>query len=326
MRTIEQIRALIITATDPTERAALLAEMDQARAATGDEKPSEIEQLRSRLVEIVSQRSTLVGQVEKITTAAVNDNGEARDYTADEAEQRGRLLAQIDAADERHTQIEDQVRQAEANARKAAMTEAVAQMRRELGLGEQSGLVFGGNVSVGNEPRTYESGNGASYLLDLCLARTAIGQGLGVRSMQAQERLSRHARENHVLALEAEDKISAMDQEKRDRQLRMTTDGYFLRQMLEIHNQRDQNRGPVAQRAVSYRALSTAATAGGEFVPPMYLTAQWIAFARPGRVLADLQHRENLPDGTMAINLPKVASGTAVGTQGVQNTNVANVS
>ncbi len=324
MRTIEQIRADLAKATTDEERSTLITELEQAIAARNQEQPTELEQARTGLNEVTERRSTLVTEFDAITTAAVDDDGNARDFTVEEAEQRGRLRAEIDQLDARHDELEDQVRQQEADARKKEMTDAIAQVRTDLGLGE--GLPIGEQGLAGitlNEPRTYERGNGQSYLLDLALARTALGQGLGVRSVQAQERLTRHARENHVLGLEIDERISRLDETKREKELR-TRDGYFLKQMIEVHNQRDQNRGPIAERAISYRALSTAATAGGEFVPPMYLTEEWIIYARPGRVLADLQHHEELPDGTMSINIPKVTGGTSVGTQGIQNTNVSN--
>lgn len=324
MRTIEEIRVALAAATDDQQRAALITELEQAiqaRAGNPITQPTQAEQLRSQLTDVVSQRAGLVEQVEQITRGAVDDAGEARDYTAEEAEQRGRLLAQVDAIDERHTSLEDQVRQAEADERQTQMNESVAQMRRELGLGEQRGNALDG-VTVGDGPRTYQRGNGQSYLLDICLARTALGQGMGARSVRAAERLARHARENHVEATAVDERIGRLDEEKREQSFR-TAEGYFLKQMVEVHNQRDMDRGPVAERGLNYRALSTASTAGGEFVPPMFLTAEWIAFARPGRVLADLQHHEDLPDGTMSISIPKVNSGTSSGTQGTQNTNVS---
>ena len=325
MRTIAEIRAALAAASTESERSALITELEQAIARAGTAQPSELEQARTRLADVTTQRDGLIGQIEQITTAAVDDDGNARAYTPEEAEQRGRLLAQLDVARAQHTEIEDRARQLEHDERENRMVEQVAQMRRELGLGEQSGAnVLGGGVAVLNEPRTYERGNGESYLLDLCLARTMLGQGLGVRSQRAQERLQRFSRENHVTALEIDERIGRLDQEKRERELR-TRDGYFLSQMVETYNQRDQNRGPISARGLSYRALSTAATAGGEFVPPMYLTEEWIAYARPGRVLADLQHHQALPDGTMSINIPKVTGGTSTATQGTQNTNVANV-
>ena len=282
-------------------------------------------QARKALRKQREARASLIAELDGIVNRAAS---ETRDFTADENVSRGRLEAQIAQADLSVEARENDLRQAKKDARKAKMQAQVASMRRELGLGEQrsSGLAFDGQVSVTSESRTYEKGNGRSYLLDLALARTALGQGLGVRSMQAQERLLRHAQENHVLALEQDDRIGRMAEDKRHAELMGTRDGYFLRQMVEIHNHRDENRGPIAHRALSYRALSTAATAGGEFVPPMYLTADWIQFARPGRVLADLQHKESLPDGTMSINIPKVTGGTSVATSGVQNTNVSNTS
>lgn len=55
--------------------------------------------------------------------------------------------------------------------------------------------------------------------------------------------------------------------------------------------------------------------AGGEFVPPLWLVDQYIALARAGRVTADLCRGLPLPAGTDTINLPRVATGTAVAAQ-----------
>jgi HK97 family phage major capsid protein len=322
MKTIEQIRAALAQATTDSERSALITELEKALAARSSEQPSELDQHRSRLTELTSQRGTLTGEYEQITTGAVDDDGNARDFTVEEAELRGSLRARLDQVDAEITEREDAVRQGDATARKKEMTDAIAQVRQDLGLGEQRANAVGGGVEVINEPRTYQRGNGQSYLLDLALARTALGQGLGVRSVRAEERLQRHGRENHIIGLEVDERVSRMSEEKRGEHYR-TLEGYFLRQMIECHNEREANRGPIGERAVSYRALSTAATAGGEFAPPMYLTEEWIVYARPGRVLADLQHHEDLPDGTMSINIPKVTGGTSVGTQGMQNQNVS---
>ncbi len=68
------------------------------------------------------------------------------------------------------------------------------------------------------------------------------------------------------------------------------------------------------------RAISTTTGAGGEFVPPLWLEDEWIAFLRPGRIIADKTTKAPLPGGTNSINLPKVNSGTAVAAQGTQNT------
>jgi HK97 family phage major capsid protein len=313
MRTIDQIRALLITCTDETERNALMDEWQkavEARAAGDGEKPTKAQEMRSQLAELVTARSGLVVQVEEITRGAVDEKGEARDYTPDEAEKRGRLLAQVDALDERHTSLEDQVRQAETDAREQRMKDTVAQMRRDLGLGE--GIDVQGINGVGvREIPVYERGNGVSYLKDLTVR--AFGPGLGSSWSQASERLALHGQQNHVRALAAEEKATRSDSEQ-----------YFVRQMIEQFSDRESGRGvSVAPGFLSYRALSTASTAGGEFVPPMFLTDQWIKFLRAGRVVANCQHHEDLPDGTMSINIPKVTAGTSVAAQGTQNTNVS---
>ena len=71
------------------------------------------------------------------------------------------------------------------------------------------------------------------------------------------------------------------------------------------------------------RALSTSAGAGGNFAPPAWLIEDWIALARPGRVTADLLHKEAIPYGVSSINLPSVASGATTAVQTTQNTAVS---
>jgi HK97 family phage major capsid protein len=318
-RTIEELRALLASSdTDAQTRAGALSEIEVllGQQTTTTTAPTS----RAQLDTVRETRASVLSDFERITTEAVDDKGNARDFTPEEAEQRGSVRARLDQLDAEITDREDQVRQDEETARKKEVADAVAQVRKDLGMGEQR--ASSGTYLI-NEPRTYERGNGVSYLLDIALSRTALGQGLGVRSVQASERLNRHARENHVIGLEVDERVSRMNEEKRNEHYR-TLEGYFLRQMIEVNNQRDQDRGSIGQRALSYRALSTQSESlGGVFVPPMYLTAEWIVYARPGRVLADLQHHEDLPDGTMSINIPKVTGGTSVGTQGIQNQNVS---
>lgn len=313
MRTIEQIRALLVTSKGD-EREALLDELQkaiEARSTTNNgNEPTKVQELRSRLSEIVTRRTALNDEFEAVTRGAVDDAGDARDFTVDEAETRGRLRAQIDQVDARHDELEDQVRQAEQDERDERSQAAVAQMRRELGLSEQSTALSG--ITDINEHRTYEKGNGLGYLYDLTIR--ALGPGLGSAWAQAGERLARHGRENHVEALELEKKAS-----------RSASEDYFVRQMVEQFSDREGNRGGlvVHPSMLSYRALSTASTAGGEFVPPMYLTEEWIKYLRAGRVVANCMHHEDLPDGTMSLNIPKVTAGTSVAVQGTQNTNVS---
>ena len=274
-------------------------------------KPSKLEELRGELKDVAERRNALAGEFEQITRGAVDDDGNERDFNAEEAEKRGALKARIEDLDERHTTIEDAIRQAEADERKQEMLDAVAQVRRDLGLGEAPANSVGGSIEI-REHRTYEKGNGVSYLRDLSVR--GFGPGLGSAWSQACERLARHARENHHVALELEGKAS-----------RTGAEAYFVRQMIEQFSDREANRGAVyAPGFLTYRALSTASSAGGEFVPPMYLTEQWIAYLRAGRVVANNCHHEDLPDGTMSLNIPKVTAGTSVDVQATQNTNVSN--
>jgi len=95
--TIEQIRAALAAATSPEERSRLAGELETAaRSAVNPHAPSELEQLRGRLVTIQTRRDQLAGEIEQITLGAVTENGDARAYTPEEAENRGRLLAQHD--------------------------------------------------------------------------------------------------------------------------------------------------------------------------------------------------------------------------------------
>ena len=71
------------------------------------------------------------------------------------------------------------------------------------------------------------------------------------------------------------------------------------------------------------RALNTTAGTGGEFAPPEWMEEQFIALARPGRVVADLFHREPLPTGVGTIDIPRIKTGTSVGVQGTQNTAIS---
>jgi len=63
------------------------------------------------------------------------------------------------------------------------------------------------------------------------------------------------------------------------------------------------------------RAINQTATSGGEFIPPLWLTNEWIAVPRPGRPVADSVHKLPLPPGTNSINLPKVSTGASAAVQ-----------
>lgn len=77
-----------------------------------------------------------------------------------------------------------------------------------------------------------------------------------------------------------------------------------------------------SEMRVELRDLTTSATAGGEFVPPLYLQSEWITLARAGRVTANLMTQRPLPPGTDTINMPKLSSGSAVAIQASENSAV----
>ncbi|MFJ9616709.1 phage major capsid protein [Streptomyces noursei] len=81
-------------------------------------------------------------------------------------------------------------------------------------------------------------------------------------------------------------------------------------------------RGRAADLEV--RAISTSNGAGGEFVPPLWLENEFVRYARPGRITANLAPSFPLPPGTDSINVPKVSTGTAVAVQSTQNSAVQN--
>jgi HK97 family phage major capsid protein len=64
---------------------------------------------------------------------------------------------------------------------------------------------------------------------------------------------------------------------------------------------------------------------GSEFVPPLYLMNALVRVARPGRVFADQITGMPLPAQTDSLNVPRMVTGTAVGRQSPQNTQVENV-
>lgn len=72
------------------------------------------------------------------------------------------------------------------------------------------------------------------------------------------------------------------------------------------------------------RALSTGATAGGTLAPPLWLVEDFVKYARPGRVTADLIGARPLESGVSSVNLPKIATGTTVGVTQTQNTAISN--
>ena len=146
-------------------------------------------------------------------------------------------------------------------------------------------------IAVRREPLTYERGNGNSFFADLIATRTGTGSGDG-----AEGRLDRHKRE------------MAVEMERRDQASRAE----FARALESL------SVGEV-RAAVERRAMSTVAGAGGEFIPPLYLTDLFAPLARAGRVLAGLVRNIPLPGGTNLIKVPRVTTGALTGLQTADN-------
>jgi HK97 family phage major capsid protein len=78
--------------------------------------------------------------------------------------------------------------------------------------------------------------------------------------------------------------------------------------------------------ATENRALaSNLAGAVGEFSPPQWLMQELITVARPARIWADNVNLRPLPAGVNTVNIPRLATGTSVGVQTTENSQVTNV-
>lgn len=114
---------------------------------------------------------------------------------------------------------------------------------------------------------------------------------------------------------------------------RKERDHFFFRDLWKVHSKGDRdaydrlerNNKQVADAKKDdpqARAISTGAGAGGEFVPPLWLEEDFVKFARPGRITANLCRQGEVPPGTDSINIPKVSTGTAAAVQTTQNSGV----
>lgn len=86
----------------------------------------------------------------------------------------------------------------------------------------------------------------------------------------------------------------------------------------------------VPDASAEVRALNETAGTGGEFVPPLWMQSEWIKLQRAGRPFANAIRSLPLPPNTNSINIPAVATGTAVAAQSdglaVQSTDLTTTS
>lgn len=78
------------------------------------------------------------------------------------------------------------------------------------------------------------------------------------------------------------------------------------------------------------RAISQTATAGGEFVAPIWMNSDYAELLRAGRPVVDAIGTKPLPGGTNSLNLPKITTGNTVAAQSdagaVSNTDLVTTS
>jgi HK97 family phage major capsid protein len=153
-------------------------------------------------------------------------------------------------------------------------------------------LKLGSPAVVTSEAMTYDKFGRDSYFRDmaaLAVSARRIG-GMETDPYAALERLQRHNAEVEAAARNDKDVAARL------REIRMTPAALL-----------EQRTNP-----------NTTDGTGGEFVPPLWLVAQYIPYMRPGRVFANRVRSFPLPPGTDTINLPKITTGSLTGIQSSQ--------
>jgi HK97 family phage major capsid protein len=248
------------------------------------------------------QREAVLSQIAAIAAKAEK---EERELTVEEVSMRDEFAAQAGKLQGRA--ISAKADEADAKVAKAA------EARNDIGTGEQRSNDVGGAVHVRSSEHTYVKGGDTNYLHDLATVALNPGPAGGA----ASERLKRHGVEMSRDAEEARNRINAGS--ARSWSKHASADEYLVSQV---------RAGMAASGASETQArtgdLNTTTSAdGGVFVPPAYLTAEYVPYARPGRPFADSVTKMDLPAGTMSINIPRVTSGTAVGPQSAGAENAA---
>ncbi|MFN0092905.1 MAG: phage major capsid protein [Acidimicrobiales bacterium] len=89
----------------------------------------------------------------------------------------------------------------------------------------------------------------------------------------------------------------------------------FFRDLLASKDGDVEARDRLLRHDRETRDLSTTATAGGDFLPPLYLASLWANVPRAGRPFADACAKATLPPQGTAITVPKMSTGTTVATR-----------
>jgi len=177
--------------------------------------------------------------------------------------------------------------------------------QRALGLQDQLNQARQASAQV-REKRTYERGNGHSWIADQ--ARVTLNRGDGDGGVKAAEkRLAAHRRE---AAAELPRLL-----EQRDAAARAATEAALTRSVAEV---RALERFTAAGGRIfgEQRGLSRTDGQGGYFAGPLWAIEDFVPYALAGRPFADLWTNLPLPSGTDEIVLPKITLGPATGVQG----------
>lgn len=158
-------------------------------------------------------------------------------------------------------------------------------------------------VKVVSEPDVYVANGEHSFFRDMTASAGGPFPVPGVRPQEAQARLQRHQR-YEMRRLEVKDDLA-----KR----RLDALG------IESRSVRDDLGG-------QSRALSSAAGAGGEVVPPAWIVEQWASGVRAASPLARLVTRVDLPRDTLELHIPRFdSSAGVVPTRQVENTSLQDI-
>lgn len=144
------------------------------------------------------------------------------------------------------------------------------------------------DARVVREAPVYPQGPGPRFFADLIRIKDG--------DAEARERLARNNQE-HADAILARARACSFDDEGMHRRSRLESQA---------------------------RAISQTAGAGGEFVPPVWMNAEYEPLLRVGRAFADQCISEPLPDGTNSINVPKITTGASTAVQTTDGAAVSN--
>lgn len=136
-----------------------------------------------RLLELRAEAATKVGEL-KATRKAITDKAQAEernDLTVEETAEFRTLSADISAAMDVVDDLDEQVRELEKEIERSGRQD------------ERAKPIIKATVTDVKEARTYEKGNGKSYVQDLLARKFDVGD------TEAEERLHRHAAEARAL-------------------------------------------------------------------------------------------------------------------------------